>query len=52
VMRQDIVVGLDNGTTTVVTQGLADGATVVVAGQSRLQSGTAVAATAQAQAGG
>jgi multidrug efflux system membrane fusion protein len=52
VMRQDVVAGLDNGTTTVVTQGLADGATVVVAGQSRLQAGTAVAATAQTQAGG
>jgi multidrug efflux system membrane fusion protein len=52
VMRQDVVAGLDNGTTTVVTQGLAEGAAVVVAGQSRLQSGTKVAATAQPQAGG
>jgi len=52
VARQDIVVGLDNGTTTVVTDGLAADTTVVVAGQSRLQVGTKVAATAQAQAGG
>jgi membrane fusion protein, multidrug efflux system len=50
--RQNITVGLDNGTTTVVTDGLAAGDAVVVAGQSRLQVGTKVAATAQPQAGG
>jgi multidrug efflux system membrane fusion protein len=52
VARQDVTVGLDNGTTTVVTAGLSDGDTVVVAGQSRLQVGTKVAATAQTAAGG
>ncbi len=51
VARQPLVVGLDNGATTVVTDGLAAGDTVVVAGQSRLQVGTKVA-TAQNQAGG
>jgi multidrug efflux system membrane fusion protein len=50
--RQVITVGLDNGVTTVVTDGLSAGDTVVVAGQSRLQVGTKVAATAQPQAGG
>jgi multidrug efflux system membrane fusion protein len=52
VVRQDVTVGLDDGTTTVVTAGLSEGDTVVVAGQSRLQTGTKVAATAQTQAGG
>jgi multidrug efflux system membrane fusion protein len=52
VARQDIAVGLDNGTTTVVTSGLSPGDAVVVAGQSRLQVGTKVAATADNQAGG
>ena len=52
VARQDLTVGLDNGTTTVVTEGLAAGDKVVVAGQSRLQVGTKVAETAQAQSGG
>jgi multidrug efflux system membrane fusion protein len=52
VARQDVTVGLDNGATTVVTAGLSEGDTVVVAGQSRLQVGTKVAATAQTQAGG
>jgi multidrug efflux system membrane fusion protein len=47
VARQDLTIGLDNGATTVVTAGLAPGDIVVVAGQSRLQSGTKVAATAQ-----
>jgi multidrug efflux system membrane fusion protein len=47
VARQELQVGLDNGTTTVVTAGLAPGDTVVVAGQSRLQTGTKVSATAQ-----
>jgi multidrug efflux system membrane fusion protein len=52
VARQAVTVGLDNGATTVVLDGLAAGDTVVVAGQSRLQAGTKVAATAQTQAGG
>jgi multidrug efflux system membrane fusion protein len=52
VARQDIEIGLDNGMTAVVTRGLAEGDTVVVAGQSRLQVGVKVAATAQAEAGG
>jgi multidrug efflux system membrane fusion protein len=52
VARQDLTVGLDNGTTTVVTQGLAEGDAVVVAGQSRLQVGMKVAVTNQSQAGG
>jgi multidrug efflux system membrane fusion protein len=52
VARQTITTGLDNGTTTVVKVGLNDGDTVVVAGQSRLQVGTKVAATAQNQTGG
>ena len=51
VARQEITVGLDNGQTAVVTQGLAAGDVVVVAGQSRLQEGTRVAATAQTEAG-
>jgi multidrug efflux system membrane fusion protein len=52
VARQTVTAGLDNGTTTVVLDGLAAGDKVVVAGQSRLQSGTKVAETAQPQAGG
>jgi multidrug efflux system membrane fusion protein len=52
VARQEVTVGLDNGATTVVLDGLAAGDNVVVAGQSRLQAGTKVAATAQTQAGG
>jgi multidrug efflux system membrane fusion protein len=52
VARQELTVGLDNGTTTVVTQGLAEGDAVVVAGQSRLQVGMKVAVTNQSQAGG
>jgi multidrug efflux system membrane fusion protein len=51
VARQPVTIGLDNGTTTVVVAGLAEGDTVVVAGQSRLQVGTKVAAN-QNQAGG
>jgi multidrug efflux system membrane fusion protein len=52
VARRDLTVGLDNGTTTVVTAGLAPGDKVVVAGQSRLQVGTRVVASAQTQSGG
>ncbi len=52
VARQELTVGADNGATTVVTAGLNEGDTVVVAGQSRLQVGTKVAATAQNQTGG
>ncbi len=48
VTRQTVTVGLGDGATTVVTSGLAAGDTVVVDGQSRLEIGTKVAATAQA----
>ena len=50
VARRDISVALDNGTTTIVTAGLSDGDAVVVAGQSRLQEGTRVTASAGAAA--
>jgi multidrug efflux system membrane fusion protein len=47
VARQDVAIAYDNGTTAVITKGLAAGDTVVVAGQSRLQEGARVAATGQ-----
>ena len=42
VTQQPVEIGLDNGQVTVVQNGLADGATVVTQGQSRLQAGTKV----------
>jgi multidrug efflux system membrane fusion protein len=51
VARQTVTVGPDNGAVAVVTSGLSDGDAVVVAGQSRLQEGMRVAATAQPGAG-
>jgi membrane fusion protein, multidrug efflux system len=43
VSRKDVTVGQDDGTRAVLEQGVGEGDTVVVNGQSRLQSGTRVA---------
>ena len=48
---QPVEIGQDDGTTTIVTTGLADGDLVVTAGQSRLTDGTQVAFDKQADAG-
>ena len=48
---QPVEIGQDDGTTTIVTAGLADGDVVVTAGQSRLTDGTQVAFDQQTEAG-
>ena len=45
VSAESVEVGQDDGQTAIVTKGLAEGTMVVVAGQSRLQPGSKIAAT-------